>query len=66
MQENANGSGEKETVVQSQTAVYKNDWSPDGRYLVYTQQSPDGRFALWLLPLSGDCKPQSFPGDRDQ
>jgi eukaryotic-like serine/threonine-protein kinase len=35
-----------------------NDWSPDGRFLVYTQQNPEGRFELWLLPLKGDRKPQ--------
>jgi len=60
LQKSANGAGEEETVVQSTTTVYMNDCSPDGRYLVYTQQSPDGRFALWLLPLSGDRKPRPF------
>ena len=60
LQKNANGAGPEETVLQSQYTVYLNDWSPDGRYLVYTQQSPDGRSELWLLPLSGDRKPQPF------
>jgi eukaryotic-like serine/threonine-protein kinase len=60
LQKNANGAGEEETMLQSQYTVYMNDWSPDGRYLVYTQQSPDGRFELWLLPLSGDRKPGPF------
>jgi len=60
LQKNANGAGQEETVLQSQYTVYLNDWSPDGRYLVYTQQSPDGRSELWLLPLSGDRKPQPF------
>jgi serine/threonine protein kinase/Tol biopolymer transport system component len=60
LQKSANGAGEEETVLQSQYAVYMNDWSPDGQYLVYTQQSPNGRFELWLLPLSGDRKPGPF------
>ena len=47
-------------MLQSQYAVYMNDWSPDGQYLVYTQQGPNGRFELWLLPLSGDRKPGPF------
>jgi dipeptidyl aminopeptidase/acylaminoacyl peptidase len=34
-----------------------NDWSPDGRFLVYTQMSPEGRSELWSLSLSGDHKP---------
>jgi Tol biopolymer transport system component len=37
----ANGPGQEETLLQSEFTVYMNDWSPDGRYLVYTQQSPD-------------------------
>jgi serine/threonine protein kinase len=57
---NANGTGQEETVLQSQYTVYMNDWSPDGHYLVYTQQSPDGRSELWLLPLNGERKPQPF------
>jgi serine/threonine protein kinase/Tol biopolymer transport system component len=60
LQKNANGAGQEETLLQSQYTVYLNDWSPDGRFLVYTQQSPDGRSELWLLPLSGDRKPQPF------
>jgi len=56
LQKNANGAGQEETVLQSQYTVYLNDWSPDGRYLVYTQQSPDGRSELWLLPRSMKCK----------
>jgi dipeptidyl aminopeptidase/acylaminoacyl peptidase len=60
MLKNANGTGQEETVLQSQNTVYMNDWSPDGRYLVYTQQSLEGRFELWLLPLTGERKPQSF------
>jgi eukaryotic-like serine/threonine-protein kinase len=56
----ADGTGQEETVLQSQYTVYMNDWSPDGGYLVYTQQSPEGRSELWLLPLSGDRKPEPF------
>ena len=54
------GGGQEETVLESQRNVYMNDWSPDGRYLVYTQLSPEGRNELWLLPLSGDGKPVPF------
>jgi len=60
MLKNANGTGQEETALQSQYTVYLNDWSPDGRYLVYTQQSVEGRFELWLLPLTGERKPQPF------
>jgi len=60
MLKNANGTGQEETALESQYTVYMNDWSPDGRYLVYTQQSHEGRFELWLLPLNGERKPQPF------
>jgi dipeptidyl aminopeptidase/acylaminoacyl peptidase len=30
-----------------------NDWSPDGRELVYTQRDPETKLDLWRLPLSG-------------
>jgi eukaryotic-like serine/threonine-protein kinase len=60
MLKNANGTGQEEMALQSQYTVYMNDWSPDGRFLVYTQQNSEGRFELWLLPLTGERKPQPF------
>src|SRR5262249_13430074 len=60
MVRNANATGQEETALQAQSTVYMNDWSPDGRYLVYTQQTPEGRFELWLFPLTGEGKPQPF------
>jgi eukaryotic-like serine/threonine-protein kinase len=56
----ANGPGPEDTVLQSQFSVYLNDWSPDGRYLVYSQISPEGRYELWLMPTTGDRKPLPF------
>jgi eukaryotic-like serine/threonine-protein kinase len=60
LEKSASGAGQEETVFQSQHTVYLNDWSCDGRYLVYTQVGPDGQSELWLLPLSGDHKPLAF------
>ena len=56
----ANGTGQEDTVLQSQHTIYLNDWSPDGRYFVYSQISPEGRYELWLLPTTGDRKPVPF------
>jgi len=58
----AGGAGQEEVLLQSQGTAYLNDWSPDGRYVVYTQLSlgSDGRTDLWLLPLDGDHKPVLF------
>jgi len=64
LQKSATGAGQEATVWQSQYTVYMNDWSPDNRYMVYTQQGPEGRSELWLLPLDGapdgDRKPEPF------
>lgn len=40
-----------------------NDWSPDGRWLTYSESDgSNASSALWFLPLAGDRKPTQFPG----
>jgi serine/threonine protein kinase/Tol biopolymer transport system component len=56
----ASGAGQEETILHSQHTVYLNDWSADGRFLLYTQQTAEGRSELWLLPLQGDRRPEPF------
>ena len=34
-----------------------DDWSPDGKYLIYDIQLPPAGFHLYALPLAGDRKP---------
>jgi dipeptidyl aminopeptidase/acylaminoacyl peptidase len=55
-----NGVGPEERVLQAKHAVYINDWSPDGRHLMYTETTPEGQGDLWLLPTTGDRKPIPF------
>ena len=62
LESSASGSGNEKTLFQSQYTVYMNEWSPDGKYLVYTQQSPEGRSELWLLPTNGNGKPELLLG----
>jgi serine/threonine protein kinase len=42
-----------------ETAENKNlgDWSPDGRYIAYTSQTPTTARDIWALPLDGDRTP---------
>jgi Tol biopolymer transport system component len=59
----ADGSGSAELLLGgkgAQTDV--EDWSPDGRYLMYdTQTSPQvPQIHLYVLPLAGDRKPMPF------
>jgi len=49
------GSGPETLLLQSPLQKIVNDWSPDGRYILYETQSPN--LDLWALPLDGDKKP---------
>lgn len=37
-----------------------NDWSPDGRFIIYEQSSSSNRMDLWVLPLFGERQPYPF------
>ena len=56
----ANGAAPEEKVLESRFTVFINDWSSDGRYLVYTESPPETKYDLWLLPTFGDRKPVPF------
>jgi eukaryotic-like serine/threonine-protein kinase len=60
LERDANAAGQEETVLRSKRAIYINDWSPDGRYLLYTETSAETQYDLWLLPTSGDRTPVPF------
>jgi Tol biopolymer transport system component len=54
----ADGSGDDQLVLASGADTHVEDWSPDGRFLLYNQAT----FDLFLLPLfpSSDRKPIPF------
>lgn len=56
-QKPANGMGDEELLLES--ADFKNveDWSRDGRALIYNFHSKAGQEDLWMLPLVGERKP---------
>jgi eukaryotic-like serine/threonine-protein kinase len=55
----ANGAGQGTAAIRTQHPAYVNDSSPDGRYLMYAEASPETREDLWIVPTTGDRKP--FP-----
>ena len=53
----AAGGGDQQRVLESKDLVYVNDWSSDGRSLMYTKVSTATLNDLWVLPTSGDRTP---------
>jgi eukaryotic-like serine/threonine-protein kinase len=49
-----NGSSEAETLAVG--ASFPADWSPDGRFIIYTRRGVKTRFDMWALPTFGDRK----------
>jgi serine/threonine protein kinase/Tol biopolymer transport system component len=47
----ASGDGVEEVLVESSLAKIPNDWSPDGRSLIYYVPDPTTGTDLWVLPL---------------
>jgi eukaryotic-like serine/threonine-protein kinase len=58
-QKAANGLRDSELVFESNDhGKAVNDWSPDGRYILY--DTAGARASIWVLPLFGDRKPFPF------
>jgi Tol biopolymer transport system component len=57
----ASGVGRPEPLVRS-SVVFKTPaaWTPDGRYLVFSQNDEATGWDLWLLPLEGDRRPVPY------
>ncbi len=55
----ADGSTDEQPLLTSSLDKAPQDWSPDGRFLLYAVQDPKSAADLWALPLNGDRKP--FP-----
>jgi len=53
----ANGVGEARLLLSGPTTRHANDWSRDGRYLIYDDHVPGNAQDLFVLPLEDDAKP---------
>jgi len=56
----ANGTGQGHVAIQPQHPAFSSDWSPDGRYLMYSEASPETQGDLWIVPTAGDRKPVPY------
>ena len=59
-QKNSSGTGNEELLLNTDVELFADDWSLDGRYLLYESNDPKTKFDLWLLPMVGDRKPVPF------
>jgi Tol biopolymer transport system component len=55
----ANGESPEESVLEEPMNFVMNDWSPDGRFLLFLQNNPETQYDIMALALDGDRKP--FP-----
>src|SRR5437773_4181955 len=55
---NSSGVAPEEMLLKSDHAKVPLDWSADGRFLLYDDLDPQTGRDLWILPLSGDKKPE--------
>jgi serine/threonine-protein kinase len=49
----SNGAGEAERIAASDNHQYPGAFSPDGRYLIFSQATPDSQFDIWVMPFDG-------------
>ena len=50
----ANGSGDADTLLRR--TAFPAAWSPDGRFIIFTERGVKTRMDIWALPLFGDKK----------
>lgn len=59
-QKASNGAGGEEIVLQPSGDRDLDDWSRDGRFLLYSQVDAKSKSDLWVVPLAGDRKPTVY------
>ena len=56
----SSGAGSEELLLDSPQNKVANDWSADGRFLLYQSTDTQTRSDLWVLPLDGNHQPWVF------
>ncbi|HYR42185.1 MAG TPA: hypothetical protein VER98_04115, partial [Terriglobia bacterium] len=56
----SSGAGADELLLESDQTKMPEDWSSDGRFLLFHTIDPQTNTDLWVLPVSGDKKPFPF------
>jgi len=61
------GSGSEEVLFEANTrcaTCFLYDWSPDGKWVTFTDRTDTTSFDVWLAPVAGDRKPVPFLQSR--
>jgi Tol biopolymer transport system component len=56
----SDGSGSEERLTTSKYQQRSGSFSPDGRFLMYSETDPKLASDLWVMPMDGDRKPRLF------
>ena len=59
-QKPANGAKDEEVLLATREDKHPTSWSPDGRFLLYTEIHPKTKRDIWALPMEGGGKPFPF------
>ena len=63
-QKASNGVGADEVLLQTQENKYPFDWSRDGKYVIFVNQSPKTRLDIWALPLEPSNASEKLIGTK--
>jgi eukaryotic-like serine/threonine-protein kinase len=58
-EKSASGDPADRALLRSDYTVFPTDWSRDGKYLLFTRQSPGSD--VWALPIGGEGEPTAIP-----
>jgi eukaryotic-like serine/threonine-protein kinase len=56
--------GDSQVLIENNFDKEPSDWSPDGRFLLFTQTDAGGAGDLWIYPLAGQGKPHPIAETR--
>ena len=59
-QKPSSGAASEEQILKTDERKWTTDWSPDGRFLLYTSIFPKTGLDLLVLPMDGDHKPVPY------
>lgn len=54
------GGGEPEEIFETEDSVFSQDWSPDGKHILFWKGVGIPNGALWILPLCDNCEPFEY------